>query len=139
MKYVTFATSTQSSCMIGLIPNISPLVQSGDMSQLASIMAGDTMIVSRAKMILSPATRLSYIFLISASAVDFGLAFIQGIGALAQSQPSPAYTLHPIWSVTREKAPLGVFSQETHKNPIIPTRSIHIYVAIFFCMGIYIY
>ena len=62
--------------MIGLIPNISPLVQSGDMSQLASIMAGDTMIVSRAKMILSPATRLSYIFLISASAVDFGLAFI---------------------------------------------------------------
>lgn len=94
MKYVTLDTTIQSSWIIGRIWKRSPLVQSGDMSQLARMIAGLTMIVSISRMILSPATSDWSISCVFASALP--AAFAHGIGGFGQEQISVAkvFTTH---------------------------------------------
>ena len=75
MKYVTLDTTIQSSWIIGRIWKRSPLVQSGDMSQLARMIAGLTMRVRKSRMILSPATSDWSISCVFASGLtDFNLS-----------------------------------------------------------------
>ena len=59
-------TVIQREWMMGRILKRSPLVQSGVMSQLANMIAGETRIVRNARTILRPATSVSIIVLIAA-------------------------------------------------------------------------
>ena len=67
-----FDIVTQRLYMTSRRPKRSPLVQSGDMSHPASIIAGETIIVTTASAILSHATSLLYI---SFTSVDCGVLF----------------------------------------------------------------
>ena len=71
MKYTIFDTVTQRLYIGVLSPKRSPLVQSGDMSHHANMIAGEMMAVIIPSIILSPSIRLLYIFVASVDVVSF--------------------------------------------------------------------
>ena len=132
IKYVTLDTTIQSSWIIGRIWKRSPLVQSGDMSQLTRMIAGVTTIVRISRMILSPATSDWSISCICASWVD-----------LSRSSFNPGFWAANCisvnaWVLITHELIVPLFVIFTPKNPIIPERRIHIYVADFLNIAIYI-
>lgn len=104
--------SIHISWITGRILKRSPLVQSGDMSQLARMIAGVTIIVTMLRATLIPLTRLS--------SISFSLSY----------DWLPVHVSAAYVDVTDFMLyPLGEFSISI-KNPIIATKVIHIYVKI---------
>ncbi len=114
-------TVIQRLCITGRMPKRSPDVQSGDMSQLASMIAGETMIVRILRTILIPATNVLSIFWISAFWVDSLIS-----GGHGQGQPSAhfAYDIFHPTSAMRVTFPslLIVWCTDNQKNPPTATR-----------------
>ncbi len=130
IKYTIFDTVIHNWWIMGRIQNISPEVQSGDISHPASMIAGDTSIVRISRIILSPATILFSIFLVSSSWVFAPLDLFQSpwffspLLAMGQVQLSAAWTSFHVIAYLITQAVLSILPFSIFpKNPTIPTSA----------------